>query len=136
MSRDLFVDTSAWYALAIARDLNNRAAKTLLGGALDRYRHLISTNHVIGETYTLIRHRWGHEIARVFLENMRKSRRLRIAFVSERQETDAYGLLAAFPEHDLSFVDGTSMVIMRENSILECFTFDRHFAAAGFRCLP
>ena len=136
MRAGIFVDTSAWYALLSTGDTYHARAMAFLPRALAEYRELISTNLVIGETYTLIRSRWGHDAAWQFVRRIRRSRRLRRIFVSEELEREAYELLESRPEQAFSFVDGTSFVVMKEQEIPCCFTFDRHFSAAGFTVLP
>jgi len=59
MIRELFIDTTAWYALADADDKYHVSAKEFLPEALSAYLRLVTSNHVIGETYTLIRTRLG-----------------------------------------------------------------------------
>ncbi|MDP2936755.1 MAG: PIN domain-containing protein [Dehalococcoidia bacterium] len=136
MKAGIFVDTSAWYALLNTGDTNHARASAFLPMALAEYRELISTNLVIGETYTLIRSRWGHDAAWQFARRIRRSRRLRRIFVSEALEREAYELLESRPEQTFSFVDGTSFVVMKEQEIPCCFTFDGHFSAAGLMVLP
>jgi len=132
----LFVDTSAWYALVDANDGNHSRASEFLSQALADYQKLISTNHVIGETYTLIRSRLGHNVAWEFLRRFWQSHRAEEVFVTQAWEKDAYTLLEHHPDQDFSFVDGTSFVMMREQGISHSFTFDRHFSVAGFIALP
>lgn len=134
--KNIFVDTSAWYALADAGDFNHRKARTFFTAALADYRELVTTNHVIGESYTLLRYRLGHDISWKFLGNIRKSQKLRSIFVSEELEQKAYRLLEHYPDQKFSFVDGTSFTLMKEQNISDCFAFDRHFFTAGFTILP
>ena len=60
----LFVDTSIWYAAADKSDLSNARAKAVLGGG----EPLVTTDHVLIETWTLIRHRLGRRAAERALE--------------------------------------------------------------------
>ncbi|MEW6034201.1 MAG: type II toxin-antitoxin system VapC family toxin [Chloroflexota bacterium] len=136
MKTAVFVDTSAWYALADSGDVNHVRAISFLRGALTEHRNLVSTNHVIGESYTLILSRLGHAAAWGFLRSTRRSQRLMRIFVSEQLEAEAYALLERYPNQDFSFVDGTSFVAMKEHGVSDCFAFDRHFEAMGFRMLP
>lgn len=136
MRNGIFVDTSAWYALANARDQYHSSATAFLPQTLSDYDELVSINHVVGETYTLLRCRTGHKLAWVFLRNLRATRKLRMHFVSEEMEREAYNLLELYSDQDFSFVDGTSFVAMKYQGISDCFSFDSHFAAAGFTVLP
>lgn len=136
MKASIFIDTSAWYALVDASDTNHPLASAFLTKALANYREMVSTNHVIGESYTLIRLRLGHTIASEFLRNIAKARRLRHIFVSEEMEREAYKLLERYPDQPYSFVDGASYIAMRQHGISDCFAFDNLFIAVGFRVLP
>ena len=41
-----------------------------------------------------------------------------------------------FADQGVSFVDATSFALMRRENIRHVFSFDRHFATAGFRLWP
>ncbi len=40
------------------------------------------------------------------------------------------------PDKKLSLCDAASFIVMRERGVTTAFTFDRHFADAGFELLP
>ena len=130
--RRVFVDTSAWYAVADAGDANHRAATRIFTDLIGEKAHLLTTNHVVSETYTLLRVRLGREAAHAFLRSVRASAQTGRVFVLPEWEGAAEELLLHYVDKDLSYVDATSFVTMRRLSIQNAFTFDRHFAAAGF----
>lgn len=136
MKTRLFVDPSAWYALADKGDANHTLARDFFPHALAEYRDLVTTNHILGETYTLIRSRLGYEAVWEFLKRVRQSQRVERIFVTESWEQKAYTLLKRYSDHDFSFVDGTSFVVMKAIGISDAFAFDRHFSTAGFTTLP
>jgi hypothetical protein len=136
MLRELFVDTTAWYALADADDKYHHSAKEFLPEALNAYSRLVTSNHVIGETYTLIRTRLGYREVWEFISRVRSSPRVEIVFIDEEMESEAYDLLYQFQDQDFSYVDGTSFVVMRRRKIREAFSYDDHFSTAGFIRLP
>lgn len=136
MKGSIFVDTSAWYALISSGDRNHPLASEFLPNALIEFRELVSTNLVIGETYTLVTSRLGYDAAWRFLRQIRKSPRLRRVFVTEELEMKAYDFLESRTDQRFSFVDGTSFAVMKAQGISSCFAFDRHFGAAGFTALP
>ena len=126
----IFVDSSFWIALALERDSRHLEAVTLLrekGG-----QQLVSTNHVMGETWTFVNNRSGHETASRWLALHGTSRRLNTQFVSPEQEQAAWRWLAKHDERAYSFVDATSFAVMRSLKVREALAFDGDFTAAGF----
>jgi hypothetical protein len=99
-------------------------------------RPLVTTNLVVGETYTLLRSRRGFDAAWGFLGLLDRTRRLLRHRVSSEIESDAYSILRHYRDHDFSFVDATSFAFMRSAGISEAFAFDAHFATAGFTRIP
>lgn len=130
--RQVFVDTSAWYAIQVVDDAHHSRARDIFPELLKKSRKLITSNHVIGETYTLLRVTRGYNEAMRFITLVRESPRLEEYFADQEMERNAYALLQRYQDHLFSFVDGLSFTIMRKLRIRECFAFDAHFAIAGF----
>lgn len=126
----VFVDTSFWVALLIPAETHHREARTLLERV--ESRALVTSNHVRGETWTLLLRRLWHEAAVHFLDGVETSSRLKVQFVSERLEAEAIAWLRRHDERPYSFVDATSFALMRSLRIQEALTFDDDFEAAGF----
>ncbi len=132
MSLAVFVDTSAWYALADTGDAHHQEAARCLRRLLKERRTLLTTNHVAAETYTLLRVRLGFGPAQEFLRRVRGSAFTERVFITESWEEAAEDLLIQYGDQDLSYVDATSFVAMRRLGLLEALAFDHHFAALGF----
>lgn len=93
---------------------------------------MITSNHVVGESYTLIRVRLGHAPAQEFLRRVRGSGLTERVFVADAWETDAEAILEQFADQDFSYVDATSFVVMRRLRVNSAFAYDHHFSKAGF----
>lgn len=132
----IFVDTGAWYALQVIDDQNHQAAKAAFPKILAHYEALVTSNHVIGETYTLLRTFKGFHEAWRFLEILDRSPRIEHYFPSAAPERETYELLRRYADHPFSFVDAVSFCIMRHEGIEHAFAFDSHFATAGFIRVP
>jgi predicted nucleic acid-binding protein len=63
----LFVDTSAWYAAADRSDTSHDRAKEVLTVG----ETLVTTDHVLVETWVLLRHRLGRAAAERFWGGLR-----------------------------------------------------------------
>jgi predicted nucleic acid-binding protein len=129
----IFVDTSFWVAWRNRRDpFHERTAKLLEQSGSTAF---LTTNHVRGEAWTLMRRRMGHRLAVAFLDALERSPRTRLVRISDDQEEEALAWLRRHDERPYSFVDATSFVVMRSLHVEQALTFDTDFAAAGFRAL-
>lgn len=124
-----FVDTSFWVALHQARDAHFPEARVLW---YDHDQTLITSTLALGETWTFLRRRAGHHIARTFIDLAEQSPRLTIHRVDEATEREAWAWLRRHDERVYSFVDATSFAVMRRVRVFEAFAFDGDFSAAGF----
>ena len=126
----IFVDSSFWIGASDELDDRHEQAIALL--RLHDGYPLVTTNHVLGETWTFLRKRHRHGVAMTFLDRARSAERLEIAFASRGLETEAWTWLRRHDERAYSFVDATSFALMRKLRIREALAFDGDFAAAGF----
>jgi predicted nucleic acid-binding protein len=129
-----FADTSWWVAWALPGDGRH-------GDALDVLRHvgrgerILTTNGVVGETWTFLRRKDGHRAATAFLdrvESLEEQARLVVHRISAEQEGDAFRWLRRRDEREYSFVDATSFRVMHDRRLSDALAFDGDFAAAGF----
>ena len=124
-----FVDTSFWVALLLARDRHHSDARSLWQGDLGP---LLTTNHVVGETWTFLRRRAGHGAAVRFLDAVESSPRVVVTHAGESTEGEARRWLRRHDEREFSFVDAVSFAAMRRHRLTEALAFDGDFSAAGF----
>ena len=124
-----FADTSFWVALQFARDAHHAEAVTLWRDLGDSP---VTTNHVLGETWTFLRRRIDHQAARAFIDAALSSQRLTVHRVDGPAESEAWDWLRRHDERAYSFVDATSFAVMRRLRLREALAFDGDFSAAGF----
>ena len=124
-----FVDTSFWFGLQERRDGRHRQAREIVAKGVGR---VVTTNHVVGETWTLLRRRSGHAAAVGFIDRLGALPDLEVIHVDEAAEAEAWRWLRARAEREYSFVDATSFAVMRRRRIREALAFDGDFNAAGF----
>lgn len=128
----VFVDTSAWLALADRRDKYHAAATAVYPQLLQQHPRLITTNLVIAESYALVRYRLGYEPGIRFLRSLRQSQRLVRLYTDDATELAAEQLLEKYADQDFSLVDAVSFVVMRQQELIQVFAFDHHFQVMGF----
>jgi predicted nucleic acid-binding protein len=132
----IFVDTGAWFAIQTTNDTHHELARRTLPVLVEASHSLVTSNLIVGETYTLLRLSKGYREAKRFLDTLAQSAKLERVFITESLERQAYEILHRNADHPFSFVDATSFALMRQQRIRHTFAFDSHFAAAGFLRIP
>ena len=118
-----FVDTSTWYAAADGDDRSHRRAVEILG----RGEQLLTSDHVLAETWILLRHRLHREAAERFWEGLRGGvARLELVTAADLERAWSIGQL--YPDQDFSLVDRTSFAVMERLGVTQAASFDRDFA--------
>jgi predicted nucleic acid-binding protein len=123
----LFVDSSAWYAAADGGDQSNQRAKN----ALDSGDDLVTSDHVLVESWLLLRHRLGRPAAERFWDAIR-SGVAALELVTHADLEGAWATGVSFPDQDFSMVDRTSFALMQRLGIERVATFDADFAIFRF----
>lgn len=123
----LFVDTSAFYAAADSHDQYHARATELLASADD----LVSTDHVLVESWRLMRDRGGHDSAERFWTEIR-SGLVTVETVLAVDLDAAWRIGEVFSDQDFSIVDRTSFAVMERLGITSVASFDEHFSIYRF----
>jgi uncharacterized protein len=123
----LFVDTSAWYAAADSSDVSNTRARSILAAG----EPLVTTDHVLVETWTLLRYRIHRHAAEAFWEGLRNGTAAVEPVGAADMET-AWQIGLSYRDQDFSLVDRTSFAVMRRLGIERAASFDDHFAVFRF----
>jgi len=122
----LFVDTSTWYAAIDASDVDNSRAKR----ALSSGDVLVTTDHVLVETWRLVHHRIGRRAAERFWENLRKVATIEIVGTVDLEA--AWQIGQSWRDQDFSIIDRTSFAVMLRLGVERVASFDDHFAVFRF----
>jgi uncharacterized protein len=130
----LFMDTSAYYALADARDANHGTAKQVRDGLIGERARLFTTNFVLAETHALVLSRLGREIALRVIDGIERSTTT-VVRASARDEARARSILRQYDDKDFSLTDAMSFAVMERLRITRAFSFDAHFAQYGLDVL-
>ena len=119
----VFVDTSVWYAAADAADVSNARAREILSGG----EPLVTTDHVLLETWTLLRARIHREAAEAFWGGIRSG----VAHLESISKADlqvAWYIGRDFPDQDFSVANRTSFAVMERLGLTRAASLDRDFA--------
>jgi uncharacterized protein len=123
----LFVDTSAFYAAADSSDRSHKRAKRVLGAG----EPLVTTDHVLAESWLLLRHRLGRPAAIAFWEGVRAGASA-VEHVGPADLEVAWSIAAEFEDQDFSLVDMTSFAVMQRIGVLRAASLNDDFAIFRF----
>jgi predicted nucleic acid-binding protein len=129
----VFVDSGAWIALALSRDVLHQQAREqweLLLGAGARLHTSVS---VVVETFTFLDRNANRDVALTWKDFIMIPGAVNILPCELRDLEQSWEYFRRVDLHKLSAVDATSFAIMRRAKIRIAYTFDHHFAVAGFR---
>lgn len=128
----VFVDSSAWFAVASASDGRHAEAERLLREAVARKVGLVTTNLVLAEVHRLALVRMGIRPAIAMLDRIEASRLISLVHATVEHHQAAHRWLAKLADQPISYADAVSFAVMEAMRCRVAMTFDRHFAMAGF----
>ena len=136
MNRIVLADTGPLYALADPSDQFHARARRGWKSLEKARSALFTSSFVLDETFTLLARRTSYEFAAERAEAVYASRVLAILRPDATDEAAALGFFRKLAGQEVSFTDCVSFALMKRHRLGRAFTFDRHFAAAGFVVWP
>lgn len=125
----IFIDTSAFYALADKADDNHEKAKTAFAEILASGEELFTHNYIIIETAALLQRRLGLASVTTFL---REVLTFRIRWIDAAAHKISFQYFLRYGKRNLSFVDCVSFAVMKDEDARVAFAFDNDFKKFGF----
>ena len=135
MPRELFVDTSGFFALLARRDPQHQAAQRVLAQARADKRRLLTTDYVLDLTATLLKARGEASLVEPLFERVLHSAACRIEWMDAARFDKVRTYFRKHADQAWSFTDCVSFQIMKELRLSEALTTDLHFEQAGFSAL-
>ena len=132
----IFIDTGAFFAVELPRDQFYQRSRQMWNELLDPAINIYSSDAIFQETAMLLHYRTGPESAIRWIELQMRSTSIIWLPVDTQVRRASLPWMKKLADQAVSFVDATSFVLMRRENIRHVFSFDRHFAAAGFRLWP
>ncbi len=136
MSAELFVDTSAWYVLALSSAPEHPKVAGALRHRLERGARIVTTNLIVAETHALLLRCTGRKTALTFVREVRRAPNTVVTSSPEDEESAVTDWLERFDDQFFSLTDAVSFAVMADRGIREALALDHHFAVAGFEVVP
>ena len=132
----IFIDTSAFISLYLKGDEFHQQATTFLEN-LNKESIFFTSNYILDEVYTFLRSNKGKKTAVSFAEFLaQNTQTVVLKRINLEDEKKAFEFFRKLDLPHLSFTDCTSFALMKRLGVNEVFSFDEHFAKAGFEVVP
>jgi uncharacterized protein len=136
VAAELFVDTSAWYVLALSSAPQHRKVSDALRHRIQRGARIVTTNLIVAETHALLLRRTSRQVALAFVREVRRAPNIVVESSAEYEELAIKEWLEKFDDQFFSFTDAVSFAVMLDRGVREALALDHHFAVAGFVVIP
>jgi len=132
MTEAIFVDTGYVIALINERDQYHKQAMELA----DRFggQPLMVTNAVLLEIGNALARNFKSEASAV-IDQFLLADEVTIVHLTPQLFSKGFALYKQYQDKSWSLVDCISIIVMREASVTQVLSFDRHFIQAGFAIL-
>jgi uncharacterized protein len=121
----VFVDTSAFYAVADGDDRHHHRALAALQASLG-IEQVVTSDHVVVESWLLICSRLGRSAAMRFWDGV-ANEVLTVIGITAEDVRRARAIARDWSDQTFSIVDCTSFALIERLGIRRAFAFDRHF---------
>jgi uncharacterized protein len=115
--------SSFWFAALVVRDRHNARAKEISRSV----NAVITTDHVVIETWLLLNSRYHRQGAELFWERTRRGA-VGVEMVTAADMEEAWAMGERFADQGFSVVDRTSFAMMERLGLTRVASFDRDFA--------
>ncbi len=125
MMRQLLADTSFLVSLVDANDIHHARAVGFLKAL--KNTTILLTDYVFDETMTLLKRRFGADIAVRVGQQLRESALFQILHVTEEDGESAWRIFVRYADKAWSYTDCTSLAVVQRLGLREVLAFDHHF---------
>ncbi len=127
-----YIDTGAFLARYLVKDQFHHSAVVKWNKLHKNKTKCVTSNFVLDEMITLLG-RWGGESFSLEKAcSIYQSESFVILRPDESDEMQALEFYKKFSDKKIGFTDCVSFALMKRNKLEKVFSYDRHFADAGF----
>ena len=135
-----FIDTWGFKAYIDSKETKHKSVKKYIEKIWNSKEPLITTDYIIDETITLLSYKLDYHKLKMFIEKLKSSIEndfIKIIWITKDVFHEAIKFKLKYKDKlEISFTDMTSMIVMKNNNILDIITEDDHFKKIGLGLNP
>ena len=128
----VYVDTSAWYAIADQTDSDHPSAAATIKRLTKSNARLVTTGHILAELHRLVLHRSHRRAAVDAVRRIIATPRVDLIHADAEDLRAALGWIDRFEDQDFTLTDAIGFAAMDRLKIRRAFAYDHDFTVAGF----
>ncbi|HNZ27816.1 MAG TPA: PIN domain-containing protein [Spirochaetota bacterium] len=129
----IFVDTGFFYSFLDEDDKNHNVSINCFS---NRKELFVTSNYIIDELITLLRARKIQiNLFSNFIDSLIEEKIMTVYRITHELELKSWKIMKKYKEHNFSFTDCTSFVVMKMKKINKVLTFDEHFKIMRFEII-
>lgn len=121
----IFFDASYYVSLANKNDSNHHRSISISKTLENKPHYPFISNFIFLETVTIISQRAGRKKSILFGEYLKN--KIEIVKITDLLEQKTWELFKQIKDKDVSFVDCSTLAVLKEKNITQIVTFDHHF---------
>lgn len=122
----ILVDSDAFVGQYFEKDVHFKEATKLFDKLEEKETILLTTNMVVAETATVLSHRSGQALARIYLEDIVDSA-FPVLHVAEKLHQQAIDIFKVQASRGTSMTDCANVAVMKRFEISTIFSFDKFY---------
>jgi len=129
----VFLDSGIFIALMNQHDQWHAHAASLFSGPRPKW---VTSLLVVSETYSWFLHKYGEQAARDYRLLIDNLQGLRLLAGGANHHADCVRMLDRFRGARLTYVDASSLVLVRQQRVRQIWSTDHHLGLTGVEILP
>lgn len=130
-----FIDSSFFISCIKHDDKNHKKAQRIADDLKSKSFALYTSYYIIDETASILSMIVSKQVAVDFLESVKSDVFPIILEINQKIRSKTYRFFKTIENKNIGMTDCYSALLMKENKIKKCFTFDKHFRDLGFEIL-
>ena len=121
----IFIDSSAFISYFVSNDINNSKVQDLFNELIEE--DLVTSSDVVIETLNWLARKTNKKIVIELGEVLFKEEIARIIQTEKNDKSFALEIIKKYSDHNLSFTDAISFVVIKKLKIKRVFSLDKDF---------
>jgi uncharacterized protein len=138
-SKRIFIDTSGWIELILSGEIHHKEVSSYFTNEVKKDSKFFTSDYVLDESFTRLLINQNFHTAKILREKTKQAQKegqLLTFWTDEVLFNKTWDFFTKYKDHNLSFTDANTAILVRQYKLDEILTLDLVFKKAGFSIKP